>query len=130
MGMLWLGLVAAGVAFAQERPQEGRDTGRLEMTRQISAGSGDSLDVQAMNSLQHEKKQRNQLMTPRQSTDAFLGLDHNHDMLLTRSELPQSMTILRAQFERYDLNHDHRLSYSEFANYTDVIPTELAQNSH
>jgi hypothetical protein len=36
------------------------------------------------------------------------------------------MPLLRSQFMRYDLNGDHRLTYSEFANYTDVVPSELA----
>jgi hypothetical protein len=26
------------------------------------------------------------------------------------------------------LNGDHRLTYSEFANYTDVVPSELARS--
>ncbi|MGP1667189.1 MAG: EF-hand domain-containing protein, partial [Rhodanobacter sp.] len=72
-----------------------------------------------------KRKLRKPLMTAMESTDAFLSLDRNHDMLLTHSEVPSGMPLLRAQFNRYDINGDHRLTYSEFANYTDVVPSEL-----
>lgn len=120
-GLAW----NAGVS-AQDSAQKGQSTGRLEMTQQIRAANGDSFDQKATESLRHSR--RKPLMTPLQSTDAFLGLDRNHDLLLTRSELPERMSILRAQFDRYDLDHDHRLNYSEFANYTDVVPDELADS--
>lgn len=126
-GVLVTCLVWTGSVFAQERPQKGQSAGRLEMSQQIRAANADSFDVKATEALRHAQKKS--LMTPLQSTDVFLELDRNHDMLLTRSELPQKMVILRAQFDKYDLDHDHRLSYSEFANYTDVVPSELADSS-
>ncbi|MFC5441218.1 hypothetical protein [Rhodanobacter ginsenosidimutans] len=67
-------------------------------------------------------------MTPMESTDAFLSLDRNGDMGLSRSEVPSGMPLLRARFGRYDLDGDHRLTYSEFANYTDLVPSELARS--
>jgi len=125
-GFLVVSLVLASGANAQERAQKGQSAGRLEMTQQVRAANSDSCDEKATESLRHSR--RKPLMTPLQATDAFLGLDRNHDMLLTRSELPERMSILRAQFDRYDLDHDHRLNYSEFANYTDVVPNELADS--
>lgn len=117
--LAWIGGVAA-----QERPQKGQAAGRLEMSQQTRAANSDSFDEKATEALRHAHKKP--LMTPLQSTDAFLELDRNHDMLLTRSELPERMPILRMQFDKYDLDHDHRLDYSEFANYTDVAPSGLA----
>lgn len=125
-GFLAIGLVWAVNVIAQERAQKGQSAGRLEMTQQVRAANSDSFDDKATESLRHARKRP--LMTPLQSTDAFLELDRNHDMLLTRSELPERMSILRAQFDRYDLDHDHRLNYSEFANYTDVVPSEIADS--
>ncbi|EIL93848.1 MULTISPECIES: EF-hand domain-containing protein [Rhodanobacter] len=117
-------LVGIGSAMAQERAQKGQAPGRLEMSQQVRAANADSFDEKATEALRHSRKKPS--MTPLQSTDMFLQLDKNHDMLLTRSEVPEKMTILRAQFEKYDLDHDHRLNYSEFANYTDTMPSELA----
>lgn len=127
-GLLALGLLAASSTVAQDSAQKGQATGRLEMSQQIRAANSDSLDVKATEALRHARKKP--LMTPQESTDLFLALDRNDDGFLTRSELPVGMAILRAQFDRYDGNHDHRLSYSEFANYTDVVPNELADSPH
>jgi hypothetical protein len=113
-------------AVAQERPQKGQSAGRVEMTRQVQGENSKSFETTATESLRHARKQP--LMTPQQSTDAFLGLDRDGDMLLSRSELPKEMIVLRAQFDKYDLDRDHRLSYSEFASYTDVVPDELARS--
>jgi hypothetical protein len=118
-------LVWAGIAMAPERPEKGQSAGRLEMSRQVRAENSDSLDVTANEALRHARKQP--LMTPMQSTDAFLQLDRSHDMVLTRSERAKSMAILRAQFEKYDSDHNHRLTYSGSANYTDVVPSEIVQ---
>lgn len=123
-GFLVICLTWAGNATAQERPQKGQDPGRLEMSQQVRAANSDSFDEKALEALRHAHKKP--LMSPLQSTDAFLALDRNHDLLLTRSELPETLPILRAQFDKYDLDHDHRLNYSEFANYTDAVPSELA----
>lgn len=127
-GAILICLVWAGIVMAQERPEKGQSAGRLEMSRQVRAENSDSLDVTANEALRHARKQP--LLTPTQSTDAFLQLDRNHDMVLTRSELPKCMAILRAQFEKYDSDHNHRLTYSEFANYTDVVSSEIAQTAH
>ena len=127
-GFLAISLVWIGSVTAQERPEKGQAAGKLEMSQQIRAANSDSFDEKATEALRHARKKP--LMTPLQSTEVFLRLDRNHDGLLTRSELPERMFILRAQFDKYDLDHDHRLNYSEFANYTDVIPDELAESSH
>jgi hypothetical protein len=113
-----------GSVLAQERAQKGQAPGRLEMSQQVRAANADSFDEKATEALRHAHKKP--ALTPLQSTDMFLQLDKDHDMLLTRSEVPVKMVTLRAQFERYDLDHDHRLNYSEFANYTDMMPSELA----
>lgn len=124
VGLVSVGMVRIESAVAQERPQKGQSPGRLEMTRQVQNENSKSFEMMATEALRHAHKRP--LMTPQQSSDAFLKLDHDHDMLLSRSELPKEMAVLRAQFDKYDLDHDHRLSYSEFANYTDVVPNELA----
>ena len=110
--------------YAQDA-QKGRSVDRMEMTRQIGAG-GEPFDVQATREAL-KRAHRRPLMTPMESTDAFLSLDRNGDMLLSYSEVPSGMPLLRSQFKRYDLTGDHRLTYSEFANYTDVVPSELAR---
>lgn len=120
-------LIQSGSVAAQERPQKGVDAGRLEMTREIRAANSESFEVKATESLRHARKAP--LLTPMQSTDAFLVLDRNRDKSLTRSELPDDFILLRMQFDKYDINHDHRLTYSEFANYTDVVPIQLVQSS-
>jgi len=125
-GLSLAGAAWVGSVVAQERPQKGQSAGRLETMRQIQGDNSKSFETTATESLRHARKQP--LMTPQQSTDAFLSLDRDHDMLLSRSELPREMVVLRAQFDKYDMDRDHRLSYSEFANYTDVVPDELAQS--
>lgn len=112
---------------AQEIAQKGRDPSQIEMKNQIRSSNAESFDAKATETLTRGRKAP--LLTPMQSTNAFLALDRNHDMYLTRSELPQNATLLRMQFDKYDLNHDHRLSYSEFANYTDVVPYQMADSS-
>ncbi|MEY2169319.1 MULTISPECIES: EF-hand domain-containing protein [unclassified Rhodanobacter] len=121
-GLSSLSATWSGTANAQERPQAGRDAGRLEMRQQVQNENRTSLETKAAESLRHARKQP--LMTPQESTDAFLALDRNRDGFLSRSELPPEMVILRSQFDKYDTDRDHRLSYSEFANYTDVVPDE------
>ena len=126
VGLLSVSVTWVESAVAQERPQKGQSAGRLEMTRQVQGENSKSFETTAIEVLRHARKPP--LMTPLQSTEEFLGLDRGHDMLLSRSELPTEMVVLRAQFDKYDLDHDHRLSYSEFANYTDVVPDELARS--
>lgn len=121
---LFIVCVALVAPVYGQNAQKGRSEARMEMTRQISAG-GEPFDVQATREAL-KRAHRKPLMTPIESTDAFLSLDHNGDMLLSYSEVPPGMPLLRSQFMRYDLNGDHRLTYSEFANYTDVVPSELA----
>jgi len=121
-GLSSLAAVWSGAADAQERPLAGRDAGRLEMRQQVQGENRTSFETTATEALRHARKQS--LMTAQESTEAFLALDRNRDGFLSRSELPPEMAILRSQFGNYDTDHDHRLSYSEFANYTDVVPDE------
>jgi len=111
--------------MAQEA-HKGRSEARTEMSRQISHSGAESFETRATREGMARASQM-PLMTPMQSTEAFLSLDINGDMRLSRSEIPAKMPVLRAQFERYDINGDHRLTYSEFANYTDVVPNEMAK---
>ncbi len=127
-GTLAMAMLMAATTVAQERPQKGEAAGRREMSQQIRAANSDSFDVKATEALRHAPKKP--LLTPQESTDLFLAFDRNHDGFLSRSELPPGMVILRAQFDKYDVNHDHRLSYSEFANYADVVPNDLADSPH
>ena len=122
IGLSSLSAAWGGAANAQERPLAGRDAGKLEMRQQIQSENRASFETKATESLRRARKQS--LMTPQESTEAFLALDRNGDGFLSRSELPPEMVILRSQFGKYDTGHDHRLSYSEFANYTDVVPDE------
>lgn len=110
--------------MAQERAHEGQDPGRKESAQQIRAANSDSFDVKISDLLR--RAQKLPVMSASESSQLFRKLDKNNDLLLSRSELPDRMVILRAQFDRYDLDHDHRLSYSEFARYTDVTPSEVA----
>ncbi|MEW9571950.1 EF-hand domain-containing protein [Rhodanobacter sp. Si-c] len=121
-GLSSLSAAWSGAANAQERPLAGRDPGRVEMRQQVQNENRTSFETKAVESLRHARKQP--LMTPQESTEAFLALDRNRDGFLSRSELPSVMVILRSQFDKYDTDHDHRLTYSEFANYTDVVPDE------
>jgi hypothetical protein len=118
-------VVLAAPLYGQDA-QKGRSEARMEMSRQISAG-GEPFDVQATREAL-KRAHRKPLMTPMESTEAFLSLDRNGDKMLSVSEVPPGMPLLRSQFMRYDLNGDHRLTYSEFANYTDVVPSELARS--
>ena len=98
------------------------------MSQQIRASNNDPFEVKALEPLRHMREKP--WMTPMQSTTLFLRLDRNHDKTLTRSEIPDDMSTLRADFGKYDRNGDHRLTYSEFANYTDTMPHHLADTPH
>ena len=47
---------------------------------------------------------------------AFHEIDKNHNGVVTRSELPDHLSDLRAHFDQYD-GGDHRLTQAEYANY-------------
>jgi hypothetical protein len=46
---------------------------------------------------------------------SFQSLDANHDGHLSRSEIPNDMTLLRSRYSSYDLNQDGYLDAQEFA---------------
>lgn len=48
---------------------------------------------------------------------AFANADKNGDGSLSRSEVPKELRDLRAHFDQYDANRDHRLSEGEYAGY-------------
>jgi hypothetical protein len=128
----WLGcawavgaILSAGLAVAQEKAQKGVSVGAVERRSQINPGGQDLL------SLQQRLKRRDDarpVLSPQQLTDLFLGFDRDHDLRLTRSEV-ESLPALRTRFAKYDLDGDHRLNYSEFADYADTAADELAQRS-
>ncbi|HET6432178.1 hypothetical protein [Dyella sp.] len=44
----------------------------------------------------------------------FRAADRNHDGVWARSEVPDSMQLLKARFARYDDNGDQRLTLADF----------------
>jgi hypothetical protein len=120
-------LIGAAV-LAQERPQEGRDVGKTELRGQTK-GEGQGPFSETLADVL-KRTHKDQLLAPQAMTDLFLRLDLNHDLTLTRSELPADMPTLRARFARFDLDHDHRLTYSEFADYVDATPEEVSRLPH
>jgi hypothetical protein len=115
----------AGSAVAQEKAQKGMSVGAVERRSQINPSSQDLLSVQ------QELKRRDDArptLTPQQLTDLFLGLDRDKDLRLTRSEI-KTLPALRSRFDEFDLDGDHRLSYSEFADYADTDVGALAQRT-
>lgn len=60
------------------------------------------------------------------TSQQFDQLDANRDNVLSRSEVPASMTDLRTHFKDFDADHDLRISYSEFVTYMGSFGTKLA----
>jgi hypothetical protein len=52
---------------------------------------------------------------------AFANADKNGDHYLSRSEVPAQLHDLRAHFDQYDANHDHRLSIDEYRTYLNSV---------
>lgn len=48
---------------------------------------------------------------------AFANADRNHDGMMGRSEVPKELHDLRAHFDQFDSDHDHRLSEQEYGVY-------------
>ncbi|WP_181303339.1 EF-hand domain-containing protein [Rhodanobacter sp. PCA2] len=112
---------AADAAVAQERPQKGVSAGAIERQNQMRSGGEDVVSTQ--DRLNRRDSVRAAL-SPEQLTRLFKGLDRNGDLRLSRSELA-SLPGLRARFAEYDLDHDHRLDYSEFGHYADTLPDDI-----
>ncbi|WP_083845935.1 hypothetical protein [Rhodanobacter spathiphylli] len=51
----------------------------------------------------------------------FANVDKNGDGVISRSEVPKDLPGLRAHFDQYDLNRDHRLSEGEYVSYLGSI---------
>ncbi|WP_189439823.1 EF-hand domain-containing protein [Rhodanobacter panaciterrae] len=65
-----------------------------------------------------------QSITPENVTSSplyFPNIDKNHDGFISRSELPKDLHDLRAHFDQYDLNKDHRLSSAEYSTYLKTL---------
>ncbi|MEI7036755.1 EF-hand domain-containing protein [Fulvimonas yonginensis] len=116
-------LCLCGVAVAQEKAQKGVSAGALERRSQHT-GSQDPLSIERR---LRERDAARPRMSDQQLTDLFLALDRNRDLRLARSEVA-SLPVLRARFDTFDLNGNHRLDYSEFADYADTAANELAQH--
>jgi hypothetical protein len=112
-------------ALAQDRPQKGAAVDKTDLRRETKTDSQGPFSETFADVWRREHK--TPLLTPLQMTEAFLELDRNHDMALTRSELPPNLAALRARFAQFDVNNDHRLTYSEFADYVDATPEEMAR---
>ena len=54
---------------------------------------------------------------PADSPLYFSNVDKNHDGSIGRSEVPKDLSDLRAHFDQYDVNHDHRLDEAEYVGY-------------
>ncbi|MDO1530009.1 hypothetical protein QMK61_14305 [Fulvimonas sp. R45] len=120
-GVLLAACVAASVAAAQEHPQKGVSVGAIERHSQLRSSNEDVV------SIQQRLAQRNQtspMMPEERLTRLFRGLDRDGDLRLSRSEVA-GLPGLRARFDQYDLNHDHRLDYTEFGHYADTAQDDL-----
>jgi hypothetical protein len=51
----------------------------------------------------------------------FPNVDKNGDGVVSRSEIPKELPELRAHFDQYDANRDHRLSEGEYVNYLTTL---------
>ena len=65
---------------------------------------------------------------PADSPLYFRNVDKNHDGSIGRSEVPQELNDLRAHFDLYDINHDHRLSEAEYVNYLRTLGSAACRN--
>lgn len=59
----------------------------------------------------------------------FANADKNHDGFISRSEVPKDLHDLRAHFDQYDENHDHRLSEQEYAGYLTAMVSGACQSN-
>lgn len=117
--------LAAGTAVAQEKAQKGVSVGALERHSQNQTSGQDMLSVQQQLKRRDDARPT---LSSQQLTDLFLSLDHDKDLRLSRSEL-KNLPALRSRFDTFDLDGDHRLTYSEFADYADTAVGELAQHT-
>jgi hypothetical protein len=121
-----LPMALAGPAAAQEKAQKGVSVGEIERRSQVQPSGADALSIQRDLKQRQLREGGAAALSPQALTDLFLRLDRDEDLHLSRSELMR-LPALRARFAQYDLDHDHRLSYSEFADYADVAANELAR---
>ena len=115
----------ANNAIAQEKTQKGVSVGAVERRSQIHPGGQDLLSVQQQLKRRDDARPT---LSAQQMTDLFLGLDRDKDLRLSRSEI-KTLPALRSRFDSFDADGDHRLSYSEFADYADTAVDELAQHT-
>ena len=120
-----LSMALADAAMAQEKAHKGESVGEMERHSQVQPSGTDALSLQQDLKQRKLREGRVTALPPQAVTDLFLDLDRDEDLRLSRSEL-QRLPALRARFAQYDQNHDHRLDYSEFADYADAAANELA----
>ncbi|MEP6899687.1 MAG: EF-hand domain-containing protein [Rhodanobacter sp.] len=60
---------------------------------------------------------------------AFVNADKNHDGSISRSEVPKELNDLRAHFDQYDENHDHRLSQQEYGGFLTAMVAGACQSN-
>ena len=67
-------------------------------------------------------------VSPADSPLYFNNADKNHDGSIGRSEVPTELHDLRAHFDLYDTDHDHRLSEAEYVSYLRTLGTAACRN--
>jgi hypothetical protein len=65
---------------------------------------------------------------PADSPLYFSHVDKNGDGVISRSEVPKELPDLRAHFDQYDANRDHRLSEGEYVNYLRTLGSKACRD--
>jgi|GEM_PF-5944954 len=65
---------------------------------------------------------------PTDSPLYFTNVDKNGDGAISRSEVPKDLPELRAHFDQYDANHDHRLSQGEYVSYLSTLGSKACRD--
>jgi hypothetical protein len=65
---------------------------------------------------------------PSDSPLYFSNVDKNGDGVISRSEVPKDLPGLRAHFDQYDSNRDHRLSEAEYVNYLSTLGSKACRD--
>jgi hypothetical protein len=57
----------------------------------------------------------------------FPTVDKNHDGSISRSEVPKELAALRTYFDQYDVDHNHRLSATEYTAFLSTLSQDACR---